>query len=250
MQFSLLVVLATVGLYYFIPFFSDARAVTQLVERNFEARGGHEKWKKVKSLSVSGKMDVGQGISLDYKLDQQRPYKMCLEFVFDEQTTIQCSAGDSGWKIVPFRGRNTPEPMTKDELQEAADSVDIYGLLFDYSKRGIDIDIIGHETVDGLDAIKLEITLPQGAKRWLYLNAETALEIKLESMRKVRGKPRLVETYYKNWKPTKEGLLFSRRQETKTQGDDTSHFLTQDKIEINPMFDKTRFDMPASSETK
>jgi len=246
MLFSLMLVLAA-GLYYLIPYFSAARAVTNLVERNYEARGGYDNWKKVKTLRVSGQMDVGQGISLPYKLDQEKPNKMCLEFVFDEKTTIQCSNGYSGWKIVPFRGRNSPEPLSKEELQQAADSADIYGYLFDYKKRNIDIDILGHETVDGLDAIKLEITLPQGAKRWLYLNSDTALEIKLESMRKVRGKPTLVETYYKNWKPTKDGLLFSRRQETRTQGDDTSHFLTQEKIEINPSFSQSRFDMPLSN---
>ncbi len=247
---GLIVVFIVAGLYYLLPYYSDARAIAQLVERNLEARGGHQKWQAVKALRITGQMDVGQGVALSYTLDQQRPNKMCLEFVFDEQTTIQCSSGHSGWKIVPFRGRNKPEALTSKELQESADSVDLYGLLYNYSERGIKIEILGHEVVDGIDAIKLKLTLPQGAQRWLFLNSETALEVKLESMRNVRGKPRLVETYYKNWKPTEDGLLISRRQETKTQGDDTFHFLTIDKIEVNPTFSANRFDMPSPIKIK
>jgi len=245
---SLLIVAAAVGYYYLSPAFKASKAVELLIDRNLEARGGLDNWKNVTAMHTTGQMDVGKGVTLAYVLDQQRPNKMCFEFLFDEKTTIQCTNGQSGWKVVPFRNRNTPEVMTKSELREVSDSADIYGLLYDYEKRGTSIEILGHEMIENSDVIKLKITLLQGAVRWLYLDAETALEVKMESMRQVRGKPRKVETFYQDWRETDDGLLISYRQETKTEGDDEFHFITVESIDVNPKYKSTRFDMPTNND--
>jgi hypothetical protein len=229
--------------YYFSPELKQARLVDQLIERNIDARGGVDAWKAVSSLRLSGQMDVGQGMHLPYVLEQKRPSKMRLEFVFDGDTAVQASDGKSGWKLLPFRGSTTPEPMTKAELRETADFTNLYGLLFDYDARGISVELQGREPVAGRDAFKLKVTLPQGAVRWLYLDAETALEVKLETRRKLGGKERLVETIYHDWQ-TAEGILIPRRQETKTEGDTEWHFVTVDTVQVNPPLDDSRFIMP------
>jgi len=245
---SLLIVAAAVGYYYLSPTLKASRAVELLVDRNIEARGGLDNWKNVTALHTTGQMDVGKGITLPYVLDQQRPNKMCFEFLFDKKATIQCSNGKSGWKVVPFRNRSAPETMTENDLREAADSADLYGLLYDYASRGNTIEILGHEIIDDRDVTKLKITLPLGAVRWLYLDSETALEVKLESMREVRGKLRRVETFYQDWRETDEGLLISYRQESKTEGDDQFHFITVEQVDVNPEFESTRFDMPTNND--
>ena len=236
-------------LYYYSPAQVNARLVKDLVEHNIETRGGIEQWKNVKALKLSGQMDVGQGVHLPYVLEQKRPNKMCLKFEFDKQTTVQCSTGKTGWKSVPFRGRAAPELMTAKELRESADSADLYGLLYHYNERGIVIEAQGKVKFNGKEVYKLKITLPRGAVRWLYLDAKTALEVKLESQRMVRGKERLVETVYKDWQDT-QGLLISHRQETRTSGDTESHYLTVDKVVLNPEFDDAMFEMPDKNDNK
>jgi hypothetical protein len=171
---------------------------------------------------------------------------MCFEFVFDEETAVQCSDGDNGWKIAPFRGRNTPQPMTGMELRETADSSDLYGLLYDYGERGTSVEVLGHETVAGRDTIKLKLTLAKGGVRWLYLDAETALEVKLEALRSIAGRQRTVETIYSDWQET-EGLLIARHLETTTEGDPKSHFLTVDSVSVNPPIEDSRFAMPVTA---
>jgi hypothetical protein len=231
--------------YYFSPELEKARAVDELVARNVAARGGAEAWQGVSSLRLTGLMDVGQDMYLPYVLEQKRPNKMCLEFVFDGETAVQCSDGKMGWKIAPFRGRTTPEPLTEAELRETTDSTDPYGLLFDHAARGLTVELLGREPVEGRDSFKLKVTLPQGAVRWMYLDAETALEVKLETMRTVSGRERLVKTFYYDWQET-DGLLIPRRQETLTVGDTEPHFLTVDSVTVNPPLDDARFAMPAS----
>jgi hypothetical protein len=87
--------------------------------------------------------------------------------------------------------------------------------------------------------------MSRGGVRWLYLDVESALEVKLETMRTVSGRERLVETSYYDWQET-EGLLIPRRQETLTVGDTKSHFLTVESVTVNPPLDDARFAMPVS----
>ncbi|MDH4125020.1 MAG: outer membrane lipoprotein-sorting protein [Gammaproteobacteria bacterium] len=221
------------------------RAVDALIARNIAARGGADTWRAVSSLQLSGQMDLGQGMYVPYTMEQKRPGKMCIEFVFDDETAIQCVAAKAGWKLLPFRGRTTPEPMNEQELLELSDAVEIDGLLFDSADRGHEVELLGHAPVDGRDALKLEVSLPGGAKRWVYLDAETALEIKVEATRTLRGKERLVETFYSNWQQT-DGLLIPRRHDTRTEGDAETHFLTVDSVHVNLPLDDARFAMPSS----
>jgi hypothetical protein len=233
--------------YYFSPANREARLIDELVARNLAARGGAEAWQKVSSLRLGGLMDVGQEMYLPYLLEQKRPGKMCLEFTFDDQVSVQCTDGQAGWKIAPFRGSTAPAAMTDKELRETADATDLYGLLYNHAARGIRLELAGHEPIDGRDTYKLKVTLPQGAVRWLYLDAETALEVKFETVRNIAGHERRVETVYRDWKPV-EGLLISRRQDTLTEGDKASHFITVDKVEVNPPLDDARFAMPTTAE--
>jgi hypothetical protein len=239
-------VLAAAALAFCVPAVGLAQTVDELVARNVAARGGAEVWRAVSSLRLTGRMDVGQEMLVPYVLEQKRPRKMRLEFVFDGETAIQCSDGKSGWKIEPFRGRTTPEPMTKAELREAADSADPYGLLFDYAKRGHAVELLGREPVEGRDAYKLKVTLPGGSVRWVYLDVETGLEVRLDAMRMLAGRERRVETLYHDWQAT-EGLLIPRRQETRTEGDKKSHVLTVETVRVNPPLDDSRFAMPAAA---
>jgi len=224
----------------------EARFIKALVARNVEARGGAEVWQGVSSLRLAGEMDLGQGLAVPYVLEQKRPGKMCFEFVFDGDTSTQCADGEQGWKVVPFRGPGAPEPMTEAELRETVDSADPYGPLYDYSARGHDVTLVGEESLGGRNAFKLKVTLPSGGVRWLYLDAESALEVKLESMRKVGGRDRRVETLYSDWQEA-DGLLIARRQDTTTEGDTESHFLTVTKVNVNPPIDDLRFAMPVAA---
>lgn len=221
------------------------RVVDALIARNVAARGGADAWDALESLRLGGQMDLGQGMHVPYVIEQKRSGKKCLEFEFDGDTAIQCVDGESGWKLLPFRGRTRPEAMTEQEYDAMADSATIDGLLFNSAERGYKVKQIGKEMVAGRIALKLQVTLPSGALRWVYIDEETALEIKMESTRVLRGKERLVETYYYDWQET-DGLLIPRRQETRMHGDDESHFVTVDGVVRNPPLDDSRFAMPAT----
>lgn len=243
---ALAFVLVAAFLTYNSDAMKEARFVKALVARNVEARGGTEAWENISSLRLSGQMDLGQDMVVPYVLEQKRPDKMCFEFVFDGETAVQCADGDAGWKILPYLGRTTPEPMTGAELLAIADSAEPYGLLYNYAARGSDVEFVGQELFNGSDVFKLKMTLAEGGVRWLYLDAETALEIKLETTRIVSGSERRVETLYSEWREV-DGLLIARRQDTRSEGDEETYFLTVESVTVNPRLEDSRFRMPIAS---
>jgi hypothetical protein len=220
--------------------------VDALIARNVAARGGAGAWRNVNALQLTGNMYLGQGLHVPYVLEQKRPGKGCLAFEFDNKTATQCVDGKTGWKLLPFMGRTTPKPMTEKELSEMAGAVGVDGLLFDSDKRGYKVELIGPEVVDGENTTELKVTLPGGAVRWVYLDEETGLEVKIEAMRVLHGQERLVETYYSNWQ-TVDGLLISRHQETRYEGDEESHFVNVERVRVNPPIEDARFAMPGTA---
>jgi len=238
------VLTAAVALY--LPALGLAETVDELVARNVAARGGAEAWRAVSSLRLTGQMDVGQGMLVPYVLEQKRPGKMRLEFVFDGETAVQCSDGKTGWKLAPFRGRATPEPLSTEELREVAGSTDFDGLLFDYVSRGHAVELLGLEPVQGRDAFKLKVSLPGGAVRWVYLDAESGLEVKVDALQTLAGRERRAETFYHDWQAA-AGLLIPRRYETRAAGAKELHLLTVKSVRVNPPLDDARFAMPVAA---
>ena len=182
-----------------------------------------------------------------YVVEKKRPGKYCIEFVFDGETATQCVDGKTGWKLLPYLGRNKPEAMTELEYLQMASAVSIDGLLYNSVERGNKVRLVGKEVVAGRPAIKLQVTLPGGANRWIYIDEESGLDIKLETTRVLRGQDRLVATFYYDWQET-DGLLIPRRQETQTVGDDEFHFVTVDSVLSNPLLDDARFVMPVAAD--
>jgi len=226
-----------------LPASALGQTVEQLVARNVAARGGSGAWQSVSALKLTGRMQIGKDTTVPYVLDQKRPGKMRLEFVFDDKTAIQAFDGKTGWKYEPFRNRMKAQPMNEEELRQAAGTSDPRGLLLDYAKRGHKIEFLGREKVREQDAYRLKVTLPGGAVRWVFLDAKTGLEIKVESLRRLGRRERRVETYYYDWLQEK-GLLIPRRLETRTEGRGEPMTLTVQTVHVNPKLDDSRFVMP------
>lgn len=224
------------------------RKINGLIEKNVAAKGGEQVWHNVSSLQLSGMMDLGQGMVVPYRIDQKRPLKMCLEYEFDERRVVQCVDGDSGWEFLPFLGRNLPEKMTDEEALKMADTASIDGLLLSASKRGFGIEWVGKEDVNGRPADRLKVTMPGGSVRWISLDEETGLELKVGYTRVVRGKEQMVESLFSDWK-SEAGLLFPGRTDTRMIGSSGSQFVTVDKIVVNPEIEDKRFEMPIFSNT-
>jgi hypothetical protein len=224
---------------------AEAQSVDELIAKSVQARGGLAKLKAVNTLKLTGKMSVGPGMEAPVTLEFKRPNRMRMEFVFQGMTGVQAYDGSAGWQISPFGGKKDPEPMSPEDLKEAQEQADMDGPLVDYKEKGHTVELVGKEKVEGSDAYKLKVNLKNGDIEFIYLDADSFLEIKDESKRTVRGSEIEEESTLGDYKEV-NGVLFPFSIQSGAKGRPDKQNLTVDKIDVNTPVDDGRFKQPSA----
>jgi len=222
----------------------SAQTADELVNKNLTARGGVEKLKALHTLRMTGKMQQG-GFSVQLGQDGLAPDKTKTTFTIMNMTGTMAYDGTTGWRIMPFGGRKDPEMLGEDDVRGMQDESDFYGHLVDYKDKGNTIEYMGHDTVDGDDAYRLKVTLKNGDIVYYYLDPETFLEIRTETVQFIHGSVKESFTEMGSYKLV-NGVYFPFALETgnpRSPGETTK--MTIDKIEANVPMDPAEFKMPA-----
>ena len=220
--------------------------VDQIIEKNVAARGGLKAWRGIQTMTMSGKLDAGgkSNVQLPFVMKLKRPRMLRLEIQFQGKTAIQVYDGENGWKVRPFLGRSEVESYSAAELQIAADQQDIDGLLIDHEAKGIKVELVGEEPVEGHDAYKLKLTMKSGHVRHVWVDAQSFLEIKMEgSPRRLDGKMHSVETYYRDYRST-GGLTIPFVLETAVEKVKQTRKINIETIVLNPKLEDRAFAKP------
>jgi hypothetical protein len=221
-------------------------SAAQIVDKVIQAKGGLQAWRAVQTLSLSGKMEAGgkQNSKLPVLLELKRPHKCRVEIEFQNDKAIQVYDGVNGWKYRPYLGRKDVEPFSTAELQQASLDSEIDGPLIDYASKGTQVALAGVEKVEGRDAYKLKLTLKGGQVRYLWIDAQTFLDVKVEGApRRMDGKMRPVEVYYRDYKNV-DGLMIPYVLETAVQGVKRSYKMAFETVLVNPKLDDSLFVAP------
>ena len=158
----------------------------ELIAKNIEAKGGLPAIKAITSLRMKGRLET-QGIVILLGYDRKPDSLVRQTVSIQGMTQIQAYDGSEGWQINPFSGRRDPERMGEDDTRDLEESNDFYGPLVDYKQKGNKVEYIGHQTVDGDDALLLKVTLKNGDLVNYFLDPDTFLEIRTERQMFVRG---------------------------------------------------------------
>jgi len=221
----------------------SAQTVDDLIAKNLQAKGGLQKLKAVQAARLTGTMTVGPGMEAPFVLEFKRPNQMRLDFTLQGMTGTQAYDGKTGWMLMPFSGRKDPEPMPTEVLKQAEEQADFDGPLVDYQAKGNKVELVGKEKVEGSDAYKLKVTLKNGDIRYIYLDADQYLEIKVEGKTTIRGSEVENSTSIGDYKEV-GGLMLPYAMETTQAGSPQSQKMTIEKIELNVPIDDARFKMP------
>jgi outer membrane lipoprotein-sorting protein len=255
------------------------RAAAEIVEKNAQARGGVEAWRRVKSMVLSGSLDAGQRrdplklamsyqrpkeqvraearralrqgkpaaagqqVQLPFVMELKRPHAARVEVKFQGQTALQVYDGKQGWKLRPFLGRHEVEPFSAEELRLAAQESELDGLLLDASAKGSRVELEGSEPVEGRDAFRLKVTLAGGQVRHDWVDKQTFLEVKVDGTRKLGGQQRSVWTLLRDYRPV-DGLLIPHLLETSVEGVKGAEKIVVEKVALNAPLDDARFAKP------
>jgi outer membrane lipoprotein-sorting protein len=252
----------------------------QIVERHVAARGGEQAWKSVKTLQMTGKMEVGRGdniqraekmanaprekagrattsevvaanaapenkqIQLPFTLDLKRPNLMRLEIEFNGKTAVQVYDGHHGWKYRPFLNRNMAEPFTANELNAEAARGELDGPLIDSAAKGTKVELEGSDLVDKQPAYRLKVTPKGSPAKHIWIDAKTFLDVKVEGVpQRMDGKMHSVYVYQRDFRAV-QGVQIPFTLETQIDGYPDSHKTLVEKAAVNPTLDNTAFSEP------
>ena len=229
---------------------ASAQTADELIDKNMKAKGGLDKLKALQSMKFTGKMKMGP-MEAPFIVMKKRPQNFRLEFTIQGMTGIQAYDGSTGWMVMPFMGKKDPEQMSADMLKEFKEEADFDGPMMDYKTKGNKVEYVGKEDVQGTPAYKLKVTTKDGNESNVYLDAESYLEIKSESKRKIQGQEIESETTLGDYKDVGGGLLFPMSIESHAKGKEGSQSITIEKVELNPTtVDAALFHMPEAKKAE
>ncbi len=223
---------------------APAQTVDEVIAKANEARGGLEKMKAVQSIRMKGKMTMGPGLEAPITIEMKRPRNARMEFTLQGMTGVQAYDGQQAWGISPM-GSQKPEPLPPEMAKDLDNQSDIDGPLVDYKAKGHQVELIGKEKVEGSDAWKLKVTLKSGDVQYVFLDADSHLEIRNESKRTIRGSEVELETTIGDYKEA-GGLLWPHSIQSGAKGRPEKQSFAFESIEVNPALDDARFKMPAA----
>jgi len=232
--------------------FACAQTAEELVNKNIQAKCGLEKITTAKTRLTTGRIKGAgrrRAMVAAFREMNMRPDLVRLNISMQGMTAVQAYDGSAGWQTNPFRGRKDPELMGEDTLRDLLLASDFDGPLVDYAAKGNQIEYLGHDMVDGDDALRLKVTLKNGDIVYYYLDPDTYLEIRKEIQQFVRGSVRERVVDLGSYKPV-DGVMYPFSISEGPKSNPGAQVTTVNKIEVNVAFQESDFALPASLRTE
>jgi hypothetical protein len=223
----------------------------ELVAKNIQAKGGLEKIKAAKTRLTTGKIKGGgrRRSVAAFKQLNMRPNLVRTNLTLQGMTAVQAYDGSAGWLTQPFRGRKDPELMGEDNVRDLLLAADFDGPLVDYAEKGNRIEYLGHDAVDGDDALRLKVTLKNGDIIYYYFDPDTYLEIRKETQQFIRGSVRERVMDLGSYKPV-DGVMYPFSISEGPRNNPGAQVTTIKTIEVNVAMQDSDFALPASLRTE
>jgi outer membrane lipoprotein-sorting protein len=230
-----------VALVFFSAGALPAQTVDEVVAKNLAAKGGADRWRALTSLKVSGLMSI-QGKEVPLTIYSKRPNLMRQEIALQDLRMVQAFDGTTAWALHPMGGGAAQElpPAAADALKTSAQ---FESALIDYKSKGNTVELVGTETVDGLEAHHLKVTLKSGQIQHFYIDAKTGLDARVTHEIDPDGSgKKLFSTELTNYKQV-DGLAIPHLVKQSVDGKVVGS-MTIDKVEFNSITDDSIFKMP------
>ena len=214
----------------------------ELLQKNYVARGGLEALRAVKTLRTKQHNEGGWGY-FETVTTTARGLKSRNDTTSQGMTESSAVDGFKGWQTNAFGGRKDAIAMSPDDLTAALDEADLDGPLVDWKQKGHVVELMGAEDVDGSPTWKVKVTRKSGTVEFWFLDADTFIEIKVLTQRRVRGALREYETEFGNYAKV-DGVFFPFSYETRQRRSQWTNRNTVDQIEVNVKVDDAFFMKP------
>jgi len=223
--------------------------VAEIVARNVSARGGQEAWRRIETMVWSGHVAGARGSAsaMPFALELRRPNKTRFEITAIDQRFTRIFDGVQGWRLRPGRsGGPEVKPFSQEEANYARDEFVIDGPLIDYQAKGVAVTLAGVDEIEGRKAYLLNVRLPSGAERRVWIDAQTFLEVRVDrpsTSPLIKGSA--VSVFYRNYQSI-EGLQIPLTIESRSAPGAPIERVVIDKVSLNPTLPDFAFAKPGT----
>jgi len=221
----------------------------QVVEKSIAARGGLEAWRRIETMAWTGHVEStdSPAQAMPFLMELKRPNKTRFEITAVDKRFARIFDGLRGWRLRPGNsGAPEVKVFSKEEAAYSRDEFVIDGPLVDYEDKGVKLTLAGVDEMEGRKAYLLVATLPSGAERRIWIDAETFLEVRSDrpsSNPLIKGAP--ISVYYREYRSI-EGVQVPTVIETRTSGTGPAQRLVIEKVALNPALSDVVFTKPAT----
>lgn len=214
--------------------FAQAQSADEVVNKYIAALGGKEKLSTLKSVKLTGTMNV-QGNDISITITKLHMVGMRLDISVGGSDNYQIITPGKGISFMPIQGMASPTDMTEEQVKVGQIQLDVQSTLLDYKEKGTAVELLGSEKIDGADHYKLKVTFKNGISSTYFIGQKDYRLNKAISKRTINGEEMEVESTYTNYKQV-DGFWFPFTSTSSIQGE-----TNYDKIEINIPVDESIF---------
>ncbi len=187
---------------------AQVQTVDDVINKYVEALGGKEKLSTLKSVKYSGNINI-QGNDVSIVQTKLHMKGMRIDIFVAGTENYQYVTPEKGVVFMPVQGMTEPSPMPEDQFKSGQNQLDVQGALFNYKEKGITVEMLGTEKVNGEDNHKLKITFKNGLVTTCFIGAKNYHINKTVSKRMVNGEEKDMETTFTNYKQNADGFWFA-----------------------------------------
>ena len=221
--------------------------VNDIIAKHLEAKGGLAKIKAINSIVREGTMSMAQGMELSFTETFKRKNKYRMDMSFQGANIVQAFDGQTGWSVNPMSG-GKPEKQSAEESKESVERADFDGVLVDYKEKGKKVEFVSNEDIDGTTAYKLKVTDKDGKESFLYIDATTYYEMRVDWKISMMGQEADVEMVFSNFQDV-NGVQMPHLMEMRADGQ-TMVSMTYTSTKANTDVPDSRFAFPGDSDGK
>ncbi len=217
-----------------------AATLEEVIEKHIEARGGRENWDKISTLRITGDYTAFSKVE-PFTLTRARDSNYLLDTKMNGRVvTIGYDGAVTWWDNHWFK--EGAQRMTGIDSEVAKGDAHFINPLWNYEELGMKAEYLGETEYEGVPALGIKLTRPDGAEETWYLDPETYLEYARTAPGSDFGRPLPQRTFFDDFREL-QGVKIPYLVETQWYTRD--RVMNVAKVEVNADIDPGIFSMPA-----
>ena len=229
---------------FFVLTIVNAQNVDEIIAKHIEAHGGQAKWDAINSMEIKATFTA---FSEEDEFLAIRTKNGCYysDLRIGQHRVKEAFNGKWGWTIDPWHEFTFPRRLNKVEDNVFVQKAEFFSPFYNYKEKGIKVEYVGEENVDGVDTYAIKLTRPNGNHETWYLDQKTYLEFKSTSgwVDFAMGVP--AESFFDDFREVNGVIIPFFIERMFGQRD---RMLVIESVEFNKPVDKSIFEMPKSAE--